>query len=39
MSREVIEVYADWHPIEEPMLLGLLLCLIRMITCVTTVFY
>ena len=22
MSREVIEVYADWYPIEEPLLLG-----------------
>lgn len=22
MSREVVEVYADWHPIEEPLLLG-----------------
>lgn len=24
MSREVVEVYACWHPIEEPLLLGLL---------------
>lgn len=22
MNREVVEVYADWHPIEEPLLLG-----------------
>ncbi|MBE0472130.1 MAG: type II toxin-antitoxin system HipA family toxin [Methyloprofundus sp.] len=22
MSREIVEVYADWHPIEEPLLLG-----------------
>lgn len=22
MSREIVEVYADWHPIEEPLLVG-----------------
>jgi hypothetical protein len=24
MSRELVEVYADWHPIDTPILLGLL---------------
>lgn len=22
MSRELVEVYADWHPIEQPLLIG-----------------
>jgi serine/threonine-protein kinase HipA len=24
MSREIVEVYADWQPIEAPLLIGLL---------------
>lgn len=27
MSREIVEVYADWHPIEQPVYVELLFCL------------